>query len=98
MVPSQPRKESPMLKVIDLDVQGKDGDGLVFTLTIGAEKFGVTDQEVVELIRAKHGAGVKAGKRPAPKKAAAPAEPAVDAGAEGAADGGEPEVGELSAH
>lgn len=87
-----------MLKVIDLDVQGRDGDGLVFTLTIGAEKFGVTDQEVAELIRARHGAGVKAGKRASAKKTATPAEPAVDAATDASPDAGEPEVGELAAH
>ena len=42
-----------MLKVIELDGPGRDADGLVFTLTIGNDRFGVTDQEVAELIRAK---------------------------------------------
>lgn len=57
-----------MLKVIDLDSQGKDADGFVFTLTIGDARFGVTDQEVAELIRSKYASG-KGAKRPSPKKA-----------------------------
>lgn len=57
-----------MLKVIDLDSQGKDADGFVFTLTIGDARFGVTDQEVAELIRSKYASGKSGAKRPTPKK------------------------------
>lgn len=57
-----------MLKVIDLDSQGKDADGFVFTLTIGDARYGVTDQEVAELIRTKYSSGKGGSKRPAPKK------------------------------
>lgn len=58
-----------MVKVIDLDSQGKDADGFVFTLTVGEARYGVTDQEVAELIRAKYANSKAGSKRPAPKKA-----------------------------
>ncbi len=44
-----------MLKVIDLDATPKDCDGLVFTLTLNGEKAGFSEQELVELLRARHG-------------------------------------------
>jgi hypothetical protein len=68
-----------MLKVIDLDPQGKDADGLVFTLTIAGEKFGLTYQEVVELIRAKHGAGKAGAKRLAQRAKTQPSVETVSA-------------------
>lgn len=57
-----------MLKVIDLDNQGKD-EGFVFVLSISGEKIGVTDQEVVELVKQKY-SSVKSGKRTTGKKPA----------------------------
>lgn len=58
-----------MLKVIDLDHQGKDADGYVFVLTIGNERIGITDQEVTEVIKAKYTAS-KSTKRVPQRKAA----------------------------
>jgi hypothetical protein len=58
-----------MLKVIDLDNQGKD-EGFVFVLSISGEKIGVTDQEVMELIKQKY-SNVKSAKRTAAKKTTA---------------------------
>lgn len=46
-----------MLKVIDLDATPKDCDGIVFTLTLNGEKAGFSEQELVELLRARHGGG-----------------------------------------
>jgi K+-transporting ATPase c subunit len=59
--------ESTMLKVIDLDNQGKENDGFVFVLTIGSEKLGITDQEVIELVKQKY-TTAKSSKRPTGKK------------------------------
>ena len=42
-----------MLKVIDLDLQSKE-EGFIFVLSIAGEKMGVTDQEVVDLIKQKY--------------------------------------------
>lgn len=58
-----------MLKVIDLDAQSKDNDGYVFTLTIGAEKVGVTDQELAELIKARYAGGKGAKRQPQKRNA-----------------------------
>jgi topoisomerase IA-like protein len=76
-----------MLKVIDLDSQGKDVDGFVFTLTIGDARFGVTDQEVAELIRSKYASGKGGAKRPNPKKSQSPETAAAEALASGAPEG-----------
>jgi hypothetical protein len=75
-----------MLKVIDLDGQGKDADGFVFTLTIGEARYGVTDQEVAELIRGKYSSGKAGAKRPAPKKAQTTEQAASEALGAGGAD------------
>ncbi len=56
-----------MLKVIDLDNQGKENDGFVFVLTIGGERLGVTDQEVIELVKQKYSTS-KTAKRATGKK------------------------------
>jgi len=42
-----------VLKVIDLDLQSKE-EGFIFVLSIAGEKMGVTDQEVVDLIKQKY--------------------------------------------
>lgn len=56
-----------MLKVIDLDNQGKDNDGYVFVLTIGGERLGVTDQEILEMVKQKYSTS-RATKKSPPKK------------------------------
>lgn len=76
-----------MLKVIDLDSQGKDADGFVFTLTIGDARFGVTDQEVAELIRSKYASGKGGAKRPSPKKAQSSESATTDSMVPGAPEG-----------
>ena len=76
-----------MLKVIDLDSQGKDADGFVFTITIGEARFGVTDQEVAELIRSKYASGKSGAKRPNPKKAPSTDATAAESLTTGVADG-----------
>lgn len=67
-----------MLKVIELDGQGKDADGYIFTLTIGSERYGITDQEVAEMIKAKHASGKSGSKRPPQRKAQAADQPALE--------------------
>jgi topoisomerase IA-like protein len=67
-----------MLKVIELDGQGKDADGYIFTLTIGTERYGITDQEVAEMIKAKHANGKAGSKRPPQRKAQATDQPALE--------------------
>ena len=81
-----------MLRVIDLDGQSKDADGLIFTLTIAGEKFGLTEQELVEIVRTKHGSGKGAGKR-MPQRSKAP--PQHDLG--GSEEGSETNGGESDA-
>lgn len=60
-----------MLKVIDLDQQGKDVDGFVFTLTLGDARYGVTDQEVIEFIKNKYASAKSGSKKTAPRKSQA---------------------------
>lgn len=87
-----------MLKVIELDNLGKDADGYVFTLSIAGERFGITDQEVAEMIRTKHGASKGTAKRPAPRKASAP-EPSTGESLATDPESRPPsETGEVSAH
>lgn len=82
-----------MLKVIDLDQVGRDGEGLVLTLTINGEKLGFIDQDVAELLRSKHGGSAKGVKRAPPKKTSQVAEavPAGDVSSDAPADEGERE-------
>lgn len=77
-----------MLKVIDLDQASRDGEGLVFTLTINGEKLGFIDQDVIELLRSKHGGSAKGVKRTAAKKPAQTVEvaPAGDISSEAPAE------------
>lgn len=44
-----------MYRVIDLDQSGKEADGYVFLITLGNEKVGLSDQEIAEMIRTRHG-------------------------------------------
>ena len=88
-----------MFKVIDLDQAVRDGEGLVLTLTINGEKVGFIDQDVVELLRAKHGGSAKAAKR-APAKKATPATEvanASEASSESPVEESERELEELAA-
>ena len=70
-----------MLKIIDLDnLTTKDGDSVVFTLTVGFEKLGLTVEEMADLIRQKAGAPAKAAaKKTARGRTAAPNEATGDA-------------------
>lgn len=87
-----------MLKVIDLDQAGREGEGIVLTLTINGEKLGFIDQDVAELLRSKHGGSAKAVKRTPAKKPTPVTEtaPATETSSEAAADEGEREVEELA--
>ena len=81
-----------MLKIIDLDTPVKDADGIVFTLSINGEKTGFSEQEIVELLRARQGiSSSKAG--PRGKSAAVRGKPPVsNVEQNDDADGGEEET------
>jgi len=63
-----------MLRIFELD--SKEFEGTIFTVDVGDEKCGVTRQELIELVAAKH---LKAqGRRQAQRKAASVAETSAD--------------------
>ena len=80
-----------MLKVIDLDAQGKDSDGYVFTLTVGTEKVGVTDLELADMIKARY-AGGRGAKRQPQRRSAAQDALSTESGLNG--DGDSPRIEE----
>lgn len=44
-----------MMRIVELDGLAKDRESVVFVVTIGDDKIGVSAQDMIDLIRAKHG-------------------------------------------
>ena len=42
-----------MYRLIDLDQAGKEPEGYVFLVTLGGERVGFSDSEIVEMLRAR---------------------------------------------